>query len=196
MARLDELIESAEKVGDTRHKTPVEPGVDIPAFTEWATSSLHALRLTFGERSDHYGSFKRRFDSFVYEFDIFRYCLGIVKAARSDLAAGLLNGIQELAAAEVFDEMIDAAEYLHGQKHHLSAGAIAGAVLEDSLRKLCAKHNVQWSPPSAISKLNTGLYKANAYGKPVHGQVDTWGSSGTTSTTTTSRTQATSAPRT
>ncbi|MBM3477449.1 MAG: hypothetical protein FJX75_29620 [Armatimonadetes bacterium] len=175
VARLDELIEAADKVGDTRYETMGRAGVDISAFTEWATSALHVLRLALGERSDHYGSFKQRSDSFRYEFDIFRHCLGVVKAARSDLAAGLLTSMQELAAAEVFDELIDVAAYVHKQGHHLSAGAIAGAVLEDSLRKLCVKHNVQWSPPSAISKLNTELYKVGVYGKPVHGQVEAWG---------------------
>lgn len=179
---MDRLIAKADEVAATKFETSNVvyidmrgPGIQKAAFMEWATSCLQAIKLCLGTGSDHYvrmNSFVSRFDG---HFSTFEYCVGILKAARDDLAGGYILSISDLAAAEVFEDLISMAEYLRAQKHHLSAVAVAGAVLEDSLRKLCAQHGVTWQYPSSISKLNGELHKAQVYAPPTHGEIEAWG---------------------
>jgi len=182
--RIDQLLEQAEEVAATKREPAVLPGtqvayrppvgVDKGAFRRWSTSSLHALRLTFGEGSDHYAAFRRQVDGFMGFFTL-EPCPGILQAARDDLAAGMLVSIQELAAAEVFGDLLEMEEYLHGEGYHLPAAAVTGAVLEDSLRKLCARHGVTWTGHSSISLLNDALHKAQVYTKTQWRQIQAWG---------------------
>lgn len=53
--------------------------------------------------------------------------------------------------------------------------AIAGAVLESSLRTLATSKGISWSGNSTISKLNTSLYSAGVYDKVVYGEIEAWG---------------------
>ncbi len=175
-ARLERLVEQGKLVASAVEVRDYAEVVDAEVFSTWAVSGLHALRLTFGEQSDHYVAFKRQADRYNGWAEPVPYCQGILLAAVADLKAGLFVRVSEIAAAEVFGDLLAQAEYLLSNgNHHLPAAALAGAVLEDALRKLCAKHGVAWQPPSSISKLNVELYKANIYGKPQHGQVEAWG---------------------
>jgi hypothetical protein len=101
--------------------------------------------------------------------------IGVLLAVEDDLRNGMLVNIQEMVTAEVFDDMMDMAGYLLEQGYHLPSVAIAGAVLEDTLRKLCEKSSISWEGDSSISKLNVALYKANIYDKVQFSQVDAWG---------------------
>ena len=70
--------------------------------------------------------------------------------------------------------MLEVAAHLLEKGYHLPAAATAGAVLEDSLRKLCVRHDVIFDGRSGISVLNTELYKTNVYSGPTHGQIEAW----------------------
>lgn len=181
--RIDQLLEQAEEVAATKRERAVLPSggrvpggplVDEGAFMRWSTFSLHALWFTFGEGSDHYAAFRRQVDGFMGFFTL-EPCPGILQTARDDLAAGMLVSIQELAAAEVFGDLLEMEEYLHGEGYHLPAAAVTGAVLEDSLRKLCARHGVTWTGHSSISLLNDALHKAQVYTKTQWRQIQAWG---------------------
>lgn len=160
-----------------RGSWPGVQAVDGTAFRRWSTSCLHVLRLTLGEHGDHYLQFRAHADGFNGFSSAFDNCLGVMQSAKDDVEVGLLAGMRDLAAAEVFDDLLGMAGYLLGEGYHLPAAALAGAVLEDSLRKLCANHNVAWTGDSSINKLNTALYTATpqVYGKVQMGQVEAWG---------------------
>jgi DNA-binding protein Fis len=102
-------------------------------------------------------------------------CTGLLRSAYNDLQTGMLSDIRHLALAEVFDDLLEMAQYLADEGYQLPAAAIAGAVLEDTLRKLTAKHGVAWTGSSGISKLNTALYTNSVYDKAQSGQVEAWG---------------------
>jgi hypothetical protein len=77
-----------------------------------------------------------------------------------------------MAASEVHGSLLDQADYLLGETYHIAAAAVAGAVLEDHLVKLTAKHGVTWDGTyHTISNLNHALKKAGVYGSKVWGQV-------------------------
>jgi hypothetical protein len=51
--------------------------------------------------------------------------IGILRAIEDDLRNGMLVNIQEMVTAEVFDDMMDMAEYLLEQGYHLPSVAIS-----------------------------------------------------------------------
>ena len=83
--------------------------------------------------------------------------------------------LRQLVTAETFGDVLEGASYLLEEGHHLPAVALAGAVLESSLRALAKARDVTWTGPSSISRINTELYKANVYDKVVHGEIEAWG---------------------
>lgn len=59
-----------------------------------------------------------------------------------DADEGLIDSIVHAAQAEVFDDFLDHAEhYLEGRRKQ-QAGVIAGVVFEDTVRRLCRKHQI------------------------------------------------------
>jgi hypothetical protein len=76
-----------------------------------------------------------------------------------DVDSGLISGIVSSAQAEVFDDFIEhATQYLKANKKQ-QAGVIAGVVFEDSLRRLCRKHQIP-EPGVPLDALITSLEKA------------------------------------
>jgi len=67
------------------------------------------------------------------------------------------------------------ADHLHTNGYHIPAASIAGAVLEDSLRRLHLKRIGPWQGDSGITKLNDGLRKADVYSQSVWRQTQVWG---------------------
>jgi hypothetical protein len=69
-------------------------------------------------------------------------------------------------------------EYLLKEGYKDAAAVIIGAVLEDSLRKLCDKNGIPTNrsngSPLTIDPLNAALAKADVYSKLVQKQITTW----------------------
>jgi hypothetical protein len=102
-------------------------------------------------------------------------CRGILEAARDDLIAGMLTDLRQLVTAEAFGDLLETAQHLLEEKHHLPAAALAGAVLESSMRALAGSREVSWTGHSSITKLNMALYAAKVYDKVVFGEIEAWG---------------------
>jgi hypothetical protein len=106
--------------------------------------------------------------------------LGVLGALRSDIAAGRTASFEELVHADLFTDLLAQAEHLGSEGYRRAAAVLAGATLEEQLRKLAAKSGVAVvdatsGQPRKASALNADLYsKVNAYSKPEHAQVDAW----------------------
>jgi hypothetical protein len=177
-SRMDELLDEAEEVEQSHYvleRVSPKDWVDQELFRKWGVSALHVVKLAMGPGSEHHRALAGELEHFTHRLSSFHQCRGILRSAREDFAAGLLVGVRELVAAEVFEDLLGMAEYLLEEGYHLPAGAICGAVLEDSLRKLCRMLDVDWDGDSSIAKLNMALYRAEAYHKAEHGQIEAWG---------------------
>ena len=65
--------------------------------------------------------------------------------------------------AEVFDDFLDQAKHLLGNGYYAPAAVIAGSVLEDGLRKLCAQKGITLSAKPKLDSMNAELAKSGAY---------------------------------
>lgn len=113
-------------------------------YRRFRTQALNLTRIVCGDESDHYKELSRIAEGDGSESNsyYFKDCFGVLQAAKSDFDDGLLFDLRAVVAAEVLGDFIDQAEVLFEAGYHGAAVSVAGAVLEDALRKLCATHNL------------------------------------------------------
>ncbi len=183
--RLDELIQRCEAFREAAPGTPIQTAhgqavrFKMAAFEQWRflTSSLQTVKNACGVDSPHLRELEICREEFLrpdgaLNLDI---CRGVLHAARDDLDAGVLMDMRQLVTAETFGDLLESATSLLEDGHHLPAVALAGAVLESSLRALAKARAVPWLGESSLTKLNVELYKANVYDKVVYGEIEAWG---------------------
>jgi len=138
LQRLDELLAEGKRAFHTFDRY-------IP--DEWwcplAASALSAIAQITGDGSIYYGQFSEQ--AIAGEQRSPRTAVGILQRVRDDYAKGHLRDIREMAAAEVFSDFLDLAEHFQSEGYHpASVAMVAGAVLEDSLRRLHGKRIAEW----------------------------------------------------
>jgi hypothetical protein len=108
---------------------------------------------------------------------------GILRALRSDLAAGRTLTFAELIHSELFSDFLEMAEYLlNDEKLKDPAAVLAGGVLEEHLRKLCGKEGLDTDAVDStgsrhakkLDTLNADLSRKGTYGKNEQKQITAW----------------------
>ena len=183
--RLDELISqcdvflpSRDRTNSDEPRTPLKFSAPRSDLWRFLISSIQTVRSSCGEDSPHLRELERVRERFLIDngpgLDL-DTCRGVLEAARDDLSAGMLADLRQLVAAEAFGDLLESAVYLLEEKHFVPAIAVAGAVLESSMRTLAKSKEVSWSGSSAINKLNIALYSASIYDKVLFGEIEAWG---------------------
>jgi HEPN domain len=90
---------------------------------------------------------------------------GVLGAARKDFERGLLVDLKALVEAEILDDFIEQAERLAEAGYYPAAASLGGAILEDTLRKICDHRSIEYPSRTSIEILNVALAKAGAYDK-------------------------------
>lgn len=134
-------------------------------YRRFRTEAMNLVRRVCGENSDHYMELKRIAETKEMAANSFYYkdCLGVLEAARNDYQGGYLLDLKSLVAAELLGDFLEQAEFLLSNGYYVPAASLAGAVLEDTLRKLCEKNNISIPEKTKIDRLNTDLVKAQIY---------------------------------
>ena len=148
-------------------------------FVQWGTSVLGLIGQTFGEDSPHFKSFHNNYRAIAEVIgvptDHYYQTKGIFTAAYEDFKGGYLFDLQQFLRGEIFADFLDQAEYLLGEGYKDAAAVICGGVLEDSLKKICQKNNIVFSPNEGIESLNTKIYNSQVYSLPVKQEITAWG---------------------
>jgi hypothetical protein len=142
-------------------------------YFRFRTAALNLVRRSCGENSDHYQELKRLSEATESATNAYytMHCLGVVEAAQRDFEAGLLFDVRALIAAELLGDFIDQAETLLTAGYHVPAASLTGAVLEDTLRKLCDMRGVPVPESTKIDRLNADLARAQIYDKLVQKRI-------------------------
>ncbi len=170
LERLESLISIGEKVLYTPGSG--SDSVDVGLFQQWRTSSLAFLNTTFGSGSIHYREFEERCkQNWCYEAE----CgLAILRAAKEDIEGGYLQKVETLVSASVFTDFLDMAEHLLTNGYKDPAASLVGAVLEDGLRRICAKNNLAVKSDDNISSLNQKLADKSVYNRLQQREIEVW----------------------
>ena len=149
---------------------------DAGTIRGWVAGCEDLLVRVFGEDGSYTKHFTETYEGMEMGMpELVPQCSAILRAAQEAVAQGYLFDVETLARAEVFDDLVDVAQHLHENGYHLPAASIAGAVLEDSLRKLCDAQGVDRSGCRGINALNERLRQADIYPQPQWRQIQAWG---------------------
>lgn len=170
LQRFDELIEMGQRVLASRRQGRSEGAWNLPydvienkeLAKQWGMSCLNLLEKVFTRSSVQFEKFNEVFKD-VDGVSNFHEAFGMLKAAKDDYEKGYLFETRVLVRAEVFDDLLEQAEYLFGEGYHHPAAVIAGAVLEDGLRELCKRRSIALPPKPTINPLNDLLTRDKAY---------------------------------
>lgn len=142
-------------------------------YRRFRTEAMNLVKRVCGENSDHYQELKRLAEGERSSGNSFYFkdCFGVLQAAHLDFQGGYLFDLRSLVAAELLGDFIDQAETLVKDGYHVPAASLAGAVLEDTLRKLCHRNNIPVPEKTKIDKLNADLARAGVYNKLVQKRI-------------------------
>lgn len=146
---------------------------DDISYRRFRTEAMNLVRRICGENSDHYQELKRLAEGkhSAGNSYYFKDCFGVLEAAHRDFQGGYLFDLRSLVRAELLGDFIDQAEALLTEGYYVPAASLAGAVLEDTLRKLCNKNKIPVPDKTKIDKLNADLARAEVYNKLVQKRI-------------------------
>ncbi len=171
VARLNALIQKADDVLRTYKEDPL-PTLDLEAFSEWKTQSIAYLSNILGLDHIYVQKFKSQVeDAYTSHVKIGK---GILKAVKEDIDKGYLKKIEVLLSADIFSDFLEMAEYLLEQGYKDPAASLVGAVLEDSLRKICVNQGITVKPREDISSLNKKLADNGVYNRLTQKKLQVW----------------------
>ena len=173
--QFDRLVEEGNEIlrasGWDGHQ--LRRSTSLEDYYRFRTQALNLVRRSCGENSDHYLALRRIANEKTTSTNSYYLasCLGILQAAQRDFVSGLLFDMRTLISAEVLGDFIEQSEVLLEAGYYVPAASLAGAVLEDMLRKLCEKHGIAIPHSTKIDSLNATLAKAGVYNKLVQKRI-------------------------
>lgn len=142
-------------------------------YLRFRTEAMNLVRRSCGEKSDHYRELKRLAEAKESSNNSFFlvHCFGVLEAAQRDFDGGMLFDMRSLIAAELLGDFLEQSEALLQAGYHVPAASLAGAVLEDTLRKLCEKSSIATPASTKLDQLNAELARAGIYDKLVQKRI-------------------------
>ena len=178
LARFDSLIAdgrdiltSAQDVAPSTHRNRTTGEVvqigkgykklDTERFVEWRTKTATLLALVFPKCHVHRQAVEE-LTKLQEAHQLLQQAVSLLRGVKDDLENGFLNDMAAAIEAEIACDYMGQAEQLLAESHlgkfdHVPAAVLGGAVLENTLRKLCD----QQQPPIVRTAPN-GTYKTLA----------------------------------
>jgi hypothetical protein len=177
--RVEQLIDLGKGVLATRHWGEDHERVDWGKAHGFRSGVLSFVERVYDPQHSHYKEFYEVTGGY-YPADI-EAGIAILETIKDEIEGGWLFSIKGLVTAEVFADFLEMAEYLLDQDYKDPAAVIAGSVLEEHLRQLCAKNSIDVEiesegkrRPKKADQLNSDLAKAEVYNKLYKKAVTTW----------------------
>jgi len=163
--RFEELAQEAKRLVNIMEDRYPILGRDGSSYI----ADYHKLRTNFLNLIQLLGAKRNSFSDLVKDVrnaneQVPAELQGMILGLKSDYEAGLLRSIAEMIEANVTADYLEQAERLLkvnkiGNYNHVPAAVLAGAVLEDSLRRLC----VRQTPPISTNKPGGQLKTLNVF---------------------------------
>lgn len=120
--------------------------------------------------SVHRRSLERELGKSGHEYIHLTPLAGALMALRKEYELGYLQSFTELVHADAFSDFIEMARHLCGQGYKDPAAVIGGSVLEQHLRELCKKHQIEAESNGKYKKADT--LNAQLAGQGVYSKLD------------------------
>jgi len=178
--QIDYILDQSSEFIDAKSKIPKEFS-DEDYIKEVEISTLLAATIDrlappgSRYRKNAHEALKRYVNDSTLKID---NLIGILKALKVDYEANHLEVIHELIHADVFADFLEMADYLLKEGYKDPAAVLAGGTLEEHLRKLCQKNDINIKKDNShyrtADSLNADLAGANVYSKLDQKSVTAW----------------------
>jgi len=159
--RINELISEAQKLRCGNQYGQALSDEHVSMCKGWLAAASNAVQLVCGDANSAY---KAQFQE-ILDHDYMRLIpngvgdgKAILEALLIDIDRDLLSSVADMARAETFDNFLDHAKAYHEEGSKQQSGVIAGVVFEDSIRRVCDKHNIEQAEVK-LDKLISSLSK-------------------------------------
>lgn len=151
------------------------------------TKSISTIERITSDKSEYYKSIQIAYDpknrhQYSHSGLILKHIIGIVQALKSDLENDYLKSLSEIIHSNLFSDYIDMATHLLEEGYKDPAAVLTGSTLENQLRNLCVKHDIEIeyenNKGKIVSKkadcMNAELAKEEVYNKTFQKQITAW----------------------
>lgn len=136
----------------------------------WLSSTAHLIQ-SVSQSGSHYD---QQINKILSEpnlrkgvpFHTFNEMFGVLYGFRDDYEKGFIVPIEYIVAAATFDDFLDHAETYQKGNLKNEAAVLAGAVLEDTMKKIATKHGIV-ATGKTLDPVIDDLAKANVF-TPIH----------------------------
>lgn len=174
--KIDRLIEKGDIAKEAYIPSPPQTigfgHLDHALFNEWKSGSESLILHVVGREVNYYANFVEKTEK--PQKSSVESGVGILRALREDIEGGFLVEVKDLAMAEIFSNFLDMARHLLENGYKDSAASLGGAVLEDSLRKIAVKNNIEVRDGDDIGSLNMKLADKGIYNRLKQKNIQTW----------------------
>jgi hypothetical protein len=179
VARADQILELGDAALASQRRGDYGTWVDEDKLSEFRAAALSFLVNTFGPTHRYFMDFEKGVPS--SQPSNVGLGIGVLRAARNELAGGWLRTIRGLLCAEILDDVLETASRLLDEEHKDAAAIIAGSALGEHLRQLAARADVSTTVgggaaavPKKPEVLNADLARESVYSKLDQRSVATW----------------------
>lgn len=180
IARIDQLLDLSHQVAATGRQairgssyTTVDEGL-IKGFR---SATLSFIEQIYGNSHTHYTEFGNSVKG--RDINDLNAGVAILNAIKSEIEGGWLNTIKGLISAEIFADFLEMAEHLLENNYKDPAAVMIGSVLEEHLRQLCLKHEIETEAggkmkPKKADRMNADLAKLELYNRLDQKAITSW----------------------
>lgn len=138
-------------------------------YARWKTDVLALMRDAFGGQSRYYTELSSVESDLAPKApgSVFSFFLSTLKKAQYDFQDAS-SAVRASYASDLMGDFLLRAEGMAAKGHYISAVTLAGAVLEDILRRLCEVHEVFCPENASLEAINDNLLKAGVYDAAWH----------------------------
>jgi len=146
VARVNELIANGEQLSQGNEYGQARDGRHFGECKGWLGAALNIVEAVIPDPNAGYRrmaeAIAMRDHGYTIPGDVGEL-VALLRNLLNDAEAGLVASVADYARAEVFDNFLDHAKSYRKEGRKNEAGVIAGVVFEDSIRRVCRKHDIE-----------------------------------------------------
>ena len=134
----ERLVNQQFRAGPNYFQHGQDSYVPLEEFSHWSASCRHLVSM-LGKTAEAWKS--ELCSEGPNRVETAMSMLGCMRSISDAINRGLLNRVEDLLAAEMFDNLLEQALYLCSKNYYRAAGVLGRAVLEEHLRHLCERNS-------------------------------------------------------
>ena len=155
--------------------------ISLIEYQKHKTKAVVAVKKIGEEESEYYDQIKKIIDENGDKYIELLKIIGVLEGLYQDLTDGYIFSFKELIHSDIFTDFLEQAEYLLRNGYKDASAIIAGCVLEQHLRNLCIKNDIEIKKERTSkeyyrrsSELNNDLAKNAITSKNEKKQITAW----------------------